>query len=209
MKFEISCSTFVRLANAAMRPEREVKLAWQPSMMCVRIEHRNGQTFGVATDSFAVAAELLGETTEPNGFVHITIDDKMLNACSAAIENDGVLTVVLVDKWAVATIAETSFMYPGNASIGSDDWPKDWRVMLIDVDAERNRGALAVNGSTFSRLVAASPSGIVVFSKIIDTERYLILNDAYDPDWIGIFRCTVDDNDERPFKHATVRDWAK
>lgn len=209
MQVSIPCATFVRIATAAFlsddKPAANISYDVEPGR-AVRLEVKAGNLIAIATNFRILAAELIGTSDEPDGSVAVTIDPLLISACiSATAAEDAMLNVVLSAGWAVASLS-TGYFYPGNALVAGD-LPRDWRTLFQTLPEKRN-GAMAFDADMISRLGSASPSGLIVFPKIIDGSGSVIVNDVIDPDWIGIFMSARDD-DDAPCKPAIIKGWCQ
>jgi hypothetical protein len=207
MRFDIPCKTFIRIANAAAQYGEFMREPPREFFRAVRLEHRNGLSFACATNGSILAVELLGNTDEPDGSVNVTIIDPLIDQCRIEETKDSILTITEAGGWAVAQTT-LGYFYPDNASVPGD-WPLDWRILLNQTGVAR--GAIAFDAEHISRLGLSSPSGQLVFPKIETMSRPVIVNDPYDPDWIGAFMAIVktDTDPAQPLKYAVLRDWAK
>lgn len=188
MEFRIACADFVRLSEASLRSDDEIDLRSQREFLAsVRLEHINGRSFAVATNSKIMAIELLGPTAEANGFVNVTIADALLMQCRSESDFDSELIITLdpLSGWAVA-MTTLGYMYPDNASLPGD-LPKHWRDIVPKELPKTNTGGFALYGEIIARLAASAPSGVIVLPKIVSRDVTMLVVDVLDPNWIGLF----------------------
>ena len=180
MKFPIPSETFVRMANAAARPTDDLR----PHLACVRLEYRDGKYFCVASTSWVIAVEYLGDTTEPNGFVnvptHTGLLDNMRVETGLNVEFDwwsefNVLTCATYPTITLEAVPDTEPMFTR--------WPSIFPATLPRVD----NGFLFIQAEYFQRLADASPSGKLCFPEVIDSRDVVIVRDKDDPNWVGAF----------------------
>ncbi len=180
MKFEIPSETFVRMANAAARPTDDLR----PHLACVRLEYRDGKYFCVASTSWIIAVEYLGDTTEPNGFVNVPTHAGLLAIPPGEIfEFDhwpdfGVLTCANHPWITLEAVPDTEPMFTR--------WPTIFPAVAKRVD----NGFLFIQAEYFQRLADASPSGKLCFPEVIDSRDVVIVRDKDDPNWVGAFSPT-------------------
>ncbi len=189
MKFTINCATFVRLASitAFFEPTTDEEIKAQ--LMCVRLENIKSNMFAVATNQKVAAVEYIGRTDQPDGVAHVVIDSKLVEQCRNEIPYDSFLEVITIPEIALAS-AKTmlGFAYQGNACIFPDNSIMNkWRGWATREIIKKNKGAMYLNVDHISALVAASPSGKIVFPEFIDVDKPVVLRDVKNPAWVGLF----------------------
>lgn len=202
MQFVIPCETFVRLSIAAIQPDE----ADHPkaNCRCVRLENRNGKTIAVATSGLIMVAELIGDTEEQDGSVHVIVDPALIEACRAEIAFSGNLTVTYADGWAAA---QTTFgyMYPMNAAV-EQNWPVEWRTLAPEAP-KKSSGAFVFSAEALARMAKCSPSGFIVLPRHVDKTQPSVVRCRSDDSWIGMF--LVKDGKDQTTEPATVPAWVQ
>lgn len=170
MQIEISGSVLKRLSNVGQNVPQNEPRAWLRSVF---VERRAGHAWAGSTDSHFAAVEYLGVSPGDDGFIVLDcagwigwpdapvsiIDMPELNWCSVA---------VIRDPEAIATLQNWRNWFPTEAPT------QPGKPMYLDVDG-------------MASLVASSPSGRVVFPKIIDASIPVFVSDVNDPNWRGVF----------------------
>ncbi len=195
MTFKIPCETFLRLSHAATPiPGKD-----QPHCFCVRIEYVDGQAYAIATNSLIAAVQYLGSVPpEFNYAVSIVPDAALLAQCAIEKDFDGELTIdVIVNEFMKFASVKTSFGYvqPGNCAYFPPDgmnyspWQElgSWRKMAPLELPKKSKGFMFMETEQITLLGKASPSGRLVFPPFIDSSLPVVVNDAVDPEWFGLF----------------------
>lgn len=208
MKFTISCETFCRLASVPTYFEPHTKPELFKQIECVRIENYKGCVFAISTNVQIAAIEFIGNTTEPDGAVHVVIDPVLVKQCESERAYGSFLEIVSIPEIATAS-AKTmlGFVYNGNACI----WPAttvmdNWREWGPDKTPTKAKGALYLETQHIETLFKASPSGRIVFPEHIDVNVPTILRDYKNPNWVGLFFGKPQAN-ENPAIAATLPEW--
>lgn len=179
MQFILPAETFVRLSKAAARPTDDVR----PWLACVRLEHRDGKSYAIASTSWVLAVEYLGDTSEPDGFVNVPLDDTLM-ACLAMHHDDvvfewfeafGVLTCPTFGALALTAMEDREPMFTRWFEIFPSTLPK------------ADKGFLFIQAEYFQRLTDSSPSGCLAFPAVVDSSRVVIVRDVHDDNWCGVF----------------------
>jgi len=198
MKFKIQSEAFCRIANAAAHPESE-----NPQLACVRLEHRDGKAYAVATSKQIIAIEFLGATDEPEGFINVpssfaarlgSYDDEL----TFSHWPEFTLGFVTVDELPGEMLY---LLDPDNAEPMFSRW-----FDVIPRNPPRvDRGFMYINGEEFTKLVASSPTGCFAFAEVLDNTRVTIVRDIYADQWLGAFVPSA--KNRADIKPATVPTW--
>lgn len=167
MQIEISGSVLKRLSNVGQNVPQNESRTWLKSVF---VQRRGGHAWAGSTDSRFAAVEYLGVSPGDDGFLVLQcaewnegpvaiLDMPELNWCSVA---------VIRDPEAIATLQNWRNWFPTEAPT------QPGKPMYLDVDG-------------MASLVASSPSGRVVFPKIIDAEKPVFISDVAEPNWRGVF----------------------
>lgn len=190
----------MRLANATIPVyPNEHQYNWMRSIL---LEYRNGKSYAVATNSKILAAEYIDTTTEPNAVVNIVITDALLTQCAIEQQWSGELIIDVTDtayfKYASLTTL-FGYRYPDNAAlfppdvINSDDTKRwfefrdNWRRLVPDETPTASKGFMFQDTELLTLLGKSAPSGCLVYPKHIDVDKPLMVRDAVDPSWLGLF----------------------
>lgn len=180
--FTIKAEIFVRLSGAALQPNDEPH-KFEKVFRSVRIEYRDRTAIAVATNGPILACERL-EFCGNDGAINITINPEMLRMAKAEAAQDGSIIVSQSPGWSIARFAATETMFPLNAEIDGE-WP-EWR-QLFAKPSTKNDGVLAFNSINIARLGETAPTGLIVFPKTLRPAEPVIIRDAHDPSWSGVF----------------------
>lgn len=209
MKFVISCEIFARLASVTEFFEPSTVEETQKLLRCVRIENKDGHSFGIATNQKIAAIQYLGTTEEPDGVIHVVNDPVLVNKCKEEAAFDSFMEVVSIPEMAIAS-AQTVFgySYPGNVGIFPDETPMDkWRKWFPDKLAATNQGVMCWTVDQVLTLAKASPSGKIYFPKFYNTDEPLVLCDLYDKNWVGLFVPSQETYEKQPTEYAEIPKW--
>lgn len=199
MKLTIPCEVYSRLSVVAAQAIAELN--------CLRIEVVKNSVVAMVTDSRILAAEFIELTNIPNGALHIAIDPVLIAQCEMESAFDSKITFEKVSgiDWITATTT-FGYSYPGNA--GKFDVDKKlglWRS-IVPEPAKKAAGFIYQDGDLLSRLARSAPSRRLTYPRIVDTSQPLIVRDAIDPAWLGMFRAT-DKDQAASLTAATVPEW--
>lgn len=203
MQFTIPCEIYAKFAQLAVS-------AADKNWHCVRIEHKGGKKYAIASDRFNIVIYYLGTVNEPDGALHVVADQALINASVNEIAFKGNVEIVPVPELKIASAKTTfGFIYSGNP-VMFDDATHLSRWREIYEPAKKSRGAMFWNVDGIRQLAAASISGSIRFPEFIDAGKPVIVCDVIDPNWFGLFLPTRrDGNESYEVEPATYPDWAK
>lgn len=209
MNFTISCEAFMRLSRIATNFKDGETNEYFRS---VYIENNAGHSFAVASNMKLIGIEYLGKTAEADGGINIRLDPHLIQQCEIEAPYSSVITGTHVEALNFATL-KTTFGYelPGCQMVSTDvNHLKDWRKVIPKSMPKKPNGALRMKASELAQLAAASPSGRIVFPECISLDIPVVIRDAIDPNWMGLFVSTMTDNGNPPtILTATLPDWLK
>lgn len=183
MQIEVSCEVIGRLTRINRKlPENEPR-EWLRSFF---VERRNGHAFVGATNAIFAAIQYLGPSVGDNGFVVIRHGGLPLNAW-AECEPETKCTVNEMPLLNYCAVSGNNAMCDAairdTEAIGT---LRNWREWMPKTTQQTGR-AMFLDVDGMAALVGASPSGRVVFPKMIDSEVPVIVRDVAEPHWIGVF----------------------
>lgn len=181
-EISLSCETFLRISHIT----DDMPSDMHPSWSTVRFD--SGCI--VATDrSFMAIENFTSAKFEP---FHILRDPALLAQCETESKFNSRMTIVVNEMLKFAVI-KTSLGYQTTANVlytGEIDsaWEK-WKSVAqkCKEPAPKQTGPLFMSVDGIARLIASSPSGLVVFEEIIDVNRPALVRDVKDYQWIGLF----------------------
>ena len=195
--YVIPCETVVRLA--AILEEND-----DPFFQTIRID--NG--IAVTSDTRLMSVECVGG---PVGIIHLLNDPALIEVCRKEAVWKSSLTITVVEELRFATAKTTyGYVHPGNCCLWSDA-PTDfnrWRTIVASIGQPTTEfaGGMAWNAAQIGKLAATAPSGYVVFEENINVVGPLLIRDAYDPNWFGVFGGWLRDLPTTP---AVLPEWFK
>lgn len=196
MPFSIPCHVFARAGRGAFKGDD----AQYPAIKGVRVQNLKGAVLVIATNRQFLTVDYVGQTDEPDGFVHVSPD--LIEPCSRFAETDENLTITPAPGWTVAQIG-MSYFHPFNASI-EGAFP-DWQPLIPTGNPSKPNGALGLNVEAMRWLAEVSPNGEFVLPTAYDIDKPVIVRDVKDPDWFAIFLSLEHRN--QSFKPATLPTW--
>lgn len=196
--FEIPCGVYARLAPLT----DTVYDDGSPWCRTMRIE--DGKA--ITTNRKIMAIEYIGG---PVGSAHIVIDPALIAQCKSEAQFNSVLTVTVDHSMRFATAKTTfGYVYPGNAGYwGAPDIHNElerWRPIIPLGAAKATRGGMFWDARVIGPLGISSPTGNLVFPEFIDTSLPVVIRDAMDDRWCGLFM-PRDSTIQAP--PATVPEW--
>jgi len=177
-------------------------------LKCIRLENHKGKSFAISSNCTIACVEYLGETTEPDGVVHIKMDKKLLDKCKEERIYNSILQIEYVPELALGK-ATTMFGYqhPENPCLFFERTVMDdWRKWTSNKKTENYEHAMSWDVIHIKMLFETSPSGKVVFPRNLDVNIPIILRDVKDPKWVGLFIGKLDNKDE-PVGEAELPEW--
>lgn len=198
MQVQINADVFVRFANLARNLPPSDPRDYLRSVM---IEVANGNAFIVSTDSRFMAVQRLGELA--GEFRACIVADDVLTAQVRAEMPFSSSLFVSHEK----VTTSLGFMYPGQPFIspppGKINELFKWRD-LLRVKVDQNNGTMFINAPRMRALIETSPSGRVLFPPKIDIAKPIVVKDAIDPDWLGVFLGRTED---APLSYGSLPEW--
>ena len=198
----IPCDTITRLSALLPGPDADV----EPIFHTMRLDH--GRI--ICTDRKFGAVEQIDHF---EGAWHISLDAALLEQCRIEAQFNGVLTVT-PNQTLMWTAAQTTMGYApqGNIGVYPSEPTKydDWYKLMVEpalTPATSASGALVCSAEDVARLGRTSPSGRIVFEKVIDVTRPTIMRDTEDHRWCGFFFPRL--NDGIFYPSASVPSWLK
>ena len=181
MQVQINADVFVRFANLARNLPPSDPRNYLRSVM---IEVANGSAFIVATDSRFAAVQRLGEMA--GEFRACVVADDTMTLQAMAEKPFSSSLFISAEK----VTTSLGFTYPGNpfalAPQGKINELFSWRK-LFQTAPEKSSGSMFIDMARMRFMLETSPSGRVLFPDKIDTAFPIIVKDAIDSDWLGVF----------------------
>lgn len=207
MEFNIPCDTYKRLSVIA-RNLNERCSEWFGT---IRVEIKDGDGYAIATNRTILAIEYLGKIEQPNGTVHIRIDDALLQQCETEIPLDGKISVVYNEMLGFAS-AKTTFGFMVNGDFkftcAADNEFDKWRKALPNELPKKTNGAMYMHCRDMLILMQSAPSGSVVFQEHIDQHKAAIMRDTHNDKWLGLFLPErVENGKAVQCEPATIPEW--
>ena len=205
MNFSIKCETFVRLASVCSFFPSTTRQDIKEKINTVRIENRNGQSFGVVTNEKTAVVEFLHNTDQPDGYIHLILDPKLIEQCEIEKQYNSDLMITTVQEMALGSATTTmGYSHKSNPCYWFEDSPlNEWRTWAPETQPKKSINAMYWDAGLVETLVKSSPSGCVCFPEFIDARQPLIIRDVKSPHWVGLFRPSV----LEPFKPAELPEW--
>ena len=187
MQVEISCETIGRLARLNRTLPAGEDRSWLRSIF---VEVRNGFAFAGATNAIFAAVESVGKTSSPDGFVVIRHDGVFLDAA----EQSDPEVKCTISEWAemrfCTLVAPNGYHTTADAALRDPDAVntlKDWRKWFPDELPEVSGRPMFIDVDGLDALVQSSPSGRVVFPRVIDADLPVVVRDTMSAHWVGVF----------------------
>jgi hypothetical protein len=149
------------------------------------------------------------ERIEPSNpaSLHIIPDPALVAAAEKEIGFHSKISIVANDFLKFASAKTTlGYQHPTNVALYSDH-PNElekWRGVVPVDPHESAKGSMCLWTRDLQWLAATSPSGQIVFPRVIDWTKPVLVRDAVDDRWFGVFYVRESDN---PHKPAVVPGW--
>lgn len=161
----------------------------------MHISVRNNSTVLVSTDRKYMAVELIGhDAGEWEATINIPLP--------LSINYDADLEI--------NPLAGMNMMFVGSSNIWAVSPPEYamWRAIPERASQVKEAyGFLFFDTNNLTKLAACSPSGHIIFPKLIDTRQPVLLNDENEPNWMGFFM-GVNEQYSNNLKPAIMQGWA-
>jgi hypothetical protein len=210
MNFEIPVETYIRLSGVTNYIRESISDEERALIRCVRLEHKKGKTYAIASNRKVAAIYFLGATTEPDGATHLNIDEKLLTQCATEKPFGSKLFVIAMPELNIVSLKTTLGYQSATAGFFSAETPlAKWETWVADEQPTKSSGAMHWYMENFLALNAASPSGNIAFPEFIDAEKPVILRDTKHQDWVGLFmaNCVDDKGKTYTVEPATLPAW--
>lgn len=209
MDFTISCEQFMRLSRIATNFKDGETNEYFRS---IYLEHKSGHSFAVASNMKLMGVEHLGATAEPDGGVNIRLDPHLIQQCEIEAPYSSLITGTYLPELGYAMLKTTFGWQLPNCQLISNhvNHLKDWRKTVPKSIPKKPDGALRMKASEIAQLGSSSPSGRIIFPECISLDVPVVVRDAIDPNWMGLFVSTLTDDGNPPtILAATLPDWIK
>jgi hypothetical protein len=188
MNFEIPVETYIRLAGVTDYIRDSITDEERKLIRCVRLEHKGGKTFAIASNRKVAAIYFLGTTTEPDGATHLHIDKKLLTQCKTEKTFNSKLFVIAMPELNIVTLKTTMGYQLATAGFFAAETPlAKWETWVSDEQSKVSIGAMGWHMDDMCALNSASPSGYINFPEFIDAEKPVVLRDPEFPDFMALF----------------------
>ena len=171
MQITVNTEILTRLARVSVELAPTDERNWLRSVF---VERRNGHAFAGATNSIFAAMQYLGVSPGDDGFVVVPTNR------IEKTENTEISAFPLVNWF---TVNGNQFQ-PENEAF---ETLSRWRNWFPSEEATQPGKSMFIDVDGLQSLVSSSPSGNVVFPRIIDSEKPIIVRDCADSNWIGLF----------------------
>lgn len=206
MRFTIPCKTFNRLAIIPQNFTEDVPEETRSILKCIRLENHKGNTIAITANQKVAAIELIGKTNEPDGHVHLLVNDEILKAASN--EHD-VFEVFSAPAIGIGSLKSMfGYQHSGNACIYPKETVMDkWREWAPKKPVTKSKGAIFLNLNYIELLNKSSPSGRLEFPCYVDVDQPVVLRDINNPSWVGLFTPRPPPLHPADVKGATLPNW--
>lgn len=189
MKFTIPCETFYRLSRIISYFQEDTNYEIKQKINTIRLENYKGNLIAIATNQKIAAIEYISPTDQPDGILHVNPHQSLINISKEEKLYNSFIEFVLIPEIHMAS-AKTmlGFQFQGNAYHFLKDTPlDDWRSWVSEETPKTNNSAMYWDLNHLILLNESSPSGRIIFPKIIDIDIPVVLRDANNPNWVGLF----------------------
>lgn len=196
--FEIPCDVYARLAGVTDT------IYFDGSPWCKTMRIEDGKA--IVTNRKVMVIESIGG---PKGVGHVIIDPQLVAQCRTEAPFDSKLTVTIDDALRFGTAKTTlGYCFPGNVGRWGPEENElaRWRTALPIREATASDGAMLWDAPVISALCASSPTGGLVFPRFIDCNMPVVIRDASDDRWCGIFLPRAHDS---VYGAAKLPEWCK
>lgn len=188
MNFEIPVETYIRLSGVTNYIRESISDEERALIRCVRLEHKQGKTFAIASNRKVAAIYFLGDTTEADGAAHLNIDVKLLAQCETEKAFNSKLSVIALPELGIVSLKSTLGYSVATAGFFAAETPlAKWQTWVADEQPKASKGAMGWHMDDMCALNAASPSGFINFPEFIDAEKPVLLRDNDFPNFIAMF----------------------
>lgn len=210
MNFEIPAETYIRLTHVPQHIREDIAEEERQLMRCVRLEHKDGHTYAVASNRRIAAIYYLGTTQEPDGSVHLHLDPALIAQCEIEKAFNSKLHIIALPELGIASLKTTMGFQVANAGFFSLVTPlQNWRTWSPTAIATATKGAMAWTMWDMEALNRSSPSGRIVFPEFIDANKPVMLRDMQFSNWAGLFMPNLANDKKEAYtaEPATIPEW--
>jgi len=197
-EYVIPCEVFARLSNLLAISYDETD-EWCNS---VRIDRGCAM---VTNRHFMVVERIDCDLPDP---VHIVADPVLIEQCRKEAQYHSKLHIAVVPAIKYASAKTTfGYQYPGNAALwlAAPNELDKWRSIIPDNVSATSHGGMLLDLEGLKCMIATSPSGRIVVEQNVDFTKPVIVNDAVDPNWFGVFSARED----KLHNPAIIPKWVK
>lgn len=166
----------------------------------VKLEISNGKYYIIGSNDTIAAVEYLGESKEANDSCYINTENVCINQGNV---NESFIFET-IPELAMGTVTDTKGQSYKDYILWPDESPLDkWREWFKL--SEVPQGFMYWNVEQIEKLWKNCPSGEITFPEIINSDEPVILRDANNANWAGVFIPTVDG--KALIKPAILPEW--
>lgn len=170
------------------------------ALEAVKIEINSGKCYIIGSNNTIACVEYLNETDQEDDSCYININKVLIDDKNI----DGLFTFETIPELAMGSVVDDK----GQNYIDFISWPDEspldkWRDWF-KLSTESN-GFMYWNLEQIETLWKTSPSGEIVFPKIINATEPVIVRDVNNANWLGVFIPAVDG--KAVIKPATLPEW--
>ena len=155
----------------------------------------------IACNKYVACAERI---EGDNDVCYINITSDFINIVEFEANIGGTFTFETLPELAIGTITATSGQNCDNVIVWPDESPLDnWRDWFAV--SEESSGFMYCDLAQIKALWETSPTGEIVFPKVINAIEPVIVQDVNSVDWVGVFIPAI--SGKKVLKPATLPEW--
>ena len=208
MIYTIPCDTFRRLAVVTGNTKPNETSEFFNS---IYIEHKDGDAIAVASNMWICAAEYIGRTTQPNGFINVAITEQLVKQCDVEAPFASKFEITHVAMLNIATLKSTFGFSVSDVLFKSStvNWLKDWRSIVPKAMPRKSKGTLKIVAEQTTQLARSAPSGRIIFPEFIDVDQVVVVRDSIDPNWVAFFKPDLSNRNPPKITEASIPEWIR
>lgn len=172
----------------------------------IRLEVKNNRQYIIGYNKYIACVQYLGECADSNEVLYLDFNEKTLENLQFELNIGSDYIIETNPELALATVTTSlGSKYEKFVYWLDEDETDDWFSWFSKSD--ENVGFMYWDLYQIQTMFECSPSGEIIFPEHINATKPVIVADANNNEWFGVFIPRSDS--DKPLKPATLPEWIK
>lgn len=170
----------------------------------IRLEIKNNRQYIIGYNKYIACVQYLGECADSDEVLYLDFDEKTLENLQFELNIGSDYIIETNPELALATVTTSlGSKYEKFVYWLDEDETDDWFSWFTESD--ENIGFMYWDLYQIQTMFECSPSGEIIFPEHINANKPVIVADANNNEWFGVFIPRSDS--DKPLKPATLPEW--